>query len=422
MKNSRFISLPLFLLLIAGALFFVVVAIFPPQSGPGSSARSLTGSYSPSAIGFGGFYDLLKRLDMPVVRNKGLLIKQPPTKKGTLLLLAPNFSLLTDEEVGEIRRLPRTLLVPPKWKGRSVSSLLRWVKDVEPLPMMAVQNDLISIFPKDPIELKEVATPTRWTVNTLGHVPTMKGKSIRLLEHHASLRPLVATKDGVLVGEIKREAGHLWIVSDPDIVSNHGLVQGDNALFMVALLEKIRFTDNKDKSADIIFDETVHGVRAEGKNVFKELFQPPFLVVTVLVVLSACVWVFSGMIRFGAPLSDGEVTHMGKVKLLENSARLLEVSGHQGAVTKRYIRMMIRDAGVKISLKKNEELSVLAKALDKIAVERGLSGSCARILEQSEGLNERDKKNLPLLKQYARDIYLWKVEFFNESRANREYH
>lgn len=421
MKDSRFISLPLFLLLIGSALFFVVVAVFFPQSGGNNTQRSLSGSYSPSAIGFGGLYDLLKRLDMPVTRNRGVF-KTAEGKNRTVLLLAPDFSLLTDKEIEELRRLPRTLLVPAKWRGQPTSSLLRWVKDVEPLPKTSLQKDILSLYPRERMSFQESKTPIKWTTNEVGYTPFIKGASVRLLEHHAAIRPLVASKEGVLVGEIKREDGHLWIVSDPDIASNHGLIQGDNALFMVALLNRIRFTGNSDTSADIVFDETVHGIRAEGKNELKELFQPPFLVVSILVVLSASVWVFSGIVRFGGPLVSDGALHLGKEKLLENSARLLEVSGHQGAVTKRYVRMVIRDAGARVSLKKNEELRVLAEALDKLAMERGVARSCVRILEQSEGLDERKKKNLPLLEQCARDIYFWKVAFFNESRTNRKNH
>ena len=51
---------------------------------------------------------------------------------------------------------------------------------------------------------------------------------------------LVVTQDEGLAGELRRGRHRILILSDPDLLSNHGLRRGDNAVLAVRLIDHLR--------------------------------------------------------------------------------------------------------------------------------------------------------------------------------------
>ena len=60
----------------------------------------------------------------------------------------------------------------------------------------------------------------------------------------ARLNPTIWSGDGILLGWLLYGDQKIWILSDPDILSNHGLARGDNAVLTMRLIDAMRPPDS----------------------------------------------------------------------------------------------------------------------------------------------------------------------------------
>lgn len=279
--------------------------------------------------------------------------------------------------------------------------------------------------------------PRQWTVNEIGPVPSgpladilsrptdqrgfdgsnQKLEQLRKLNTiqlmcSEKLRPVVALGNEMLVGELRAGDQIIWVLSDPDLLSNQGLVRGDNALFMVALVDRLRNWRNEDERAPIIFEESLHGFYSRENSPAALIFRFPFVVVTVLACLAASLAVLAGIGRFGAPLKPPPSLDFGKAGLIGNGARLLDHAGYQSVVLRRYCWMTAVSVARGLHAPAGLNDRALTEWLDKIGRSRGLSRSCADILSQVPGPHEEQdgEGNLNRLFQCAQDIYHWRLE------------
>jgi len=68
------------------------------------------------------------------------------------------------------------------------------------------------------------------------------------------ISPIVHSDDGVLLGELNWGDTTVWVLSDPDVINNAGIDEGDNAVFAMAMI-----TAQLPPGSSVIFDETIHG-------------------------------------------------------------------------------------------------------------------------------------------------------------------
>ncbi len=54
------------------------------------------------------------------------------------------------------------------------------------------------------------------------------------------LQPIVSSERGMLIGELNERGRRIWVLSDPDVISNHGLARGGNAALAVASIKRLR--------------------------------------------------------------------------------------------------------------------------------------------------------------------------------------
>jgi hypothetical protein len=147
------------------------------------------------------------------------------------------------------------------------------------------------------------------------------------------VRPVVLCDQGVLLGAV----GDIHVLSDPDVIANHGLLRGENAAFVVDTLRHLAH------SGAIVFDETLHGHEIQPSiwhvmGEFPNVLVPVHLLLTMALVL----WVAHG--RFGPVLPAPAALGAGKEFLIRNVAALLHRGGHHGPSLRRYGRMRVRDA------------------------------------------------------------------------------
>lgn len=415
MKRPSF-SLPALVLLIAGGLILFAMSVFLHVSSDDDASgghKYDANSYSTSSIGQAGLYDVLRRLDRPVSRSTGHTLSMIG-RRATLVLAEPDTNYVDLDDLERLASVPRLLVVLPKRDGRRDRYNSRHIEKAYTLPLEKSEA-VLEIFADDG-QLSTQAWPDKWTVNELGIAPTKTGQ-VRLMTSEL-MRPVVAVGQDMLVGEIIHNNRKLWILSDPDLMSNFGLVQGDNAAFMVRLIDQLRQWNNQDLSAPIIFDETIHGFTETQGTAVKMLFEFPFVIVTIIIILAIIMMVLAGTGRFGPPRPAAPELDFGKSNLIDNSARLLDFAGYQAITLKRYIRMTIQTTGQALHAPAGLDEARLTAWLDRIGRSRGLPTSAAAILRTADTFKANDPKGLDDLYAGVRAIHRWKGEMLNGSESS----
>ena len=411
------------ILIFAAALGSFALSMLLKGYGPASPAsapKAAPGTYSTSAVGYAGLLDVLNRLDRPVKRG----LERPFAEvrsNGALVLAEPNFRHFPKEsEIGLKTGQKRLLLVLPKWQWEIQPFRQEWVESVFLIPPDMAKRVLRLV--EEDNEVVRVKWPAEWTVNELGFTPA--GPDMVQLIKSPNLRPVVASKDGILVGELIDGSRRTLVLADPDLMNNKGLGLGDNAAFMVALVDNLRLWNNGDRAAPVVFDETVHGFSKGEWSPVKLLLDFPMVIVTLLVCAAGALLALSAYGRFGAPLKPKPHLDFGKTTLIDNSVRLLDYAGHHAAVLREYVRMTMRSAAQTLHAPYGLGERALIAWLDQVGQSRGVKRSCAAIMQAVADLNMADgdeSRNLGRLYECARDIYRWKGEILNEPGARRRH-
>jgi hypothetical protein len=237
------------------------------------------------------------------------------------------------------------------------------------------------------------------------------------------MRTIVGGGTGALVGEIVRDGRKILVLSDPDLLSNRGLGRGDNSLFMLAMIERLRMWNNDDPGAPLVFDERSHGWQeARGSPLRLLLFTFPFSIVTALICCSAILLVLSGAGRFGVPRPYVHTLGFGRANLIDNSARLLDYGGHHEAVLRRYARMTVRAAALALHAPGGLDENEMIGWLDKAGAARGAARPCSAIMRAVTGSGSDGGRDLSKLFECAREIYRWKGEILIGSATDRRRH
>ncbi|MDR1915454.1 MAG: DUF4350 domain-containing protein [Synergistaceae bacterium] len=401
-------SRPVIVLILAWAvaLFAMSIILGARDSKPVTADRAGAGTYSVSAVGYAGFFDLLRRFEFPAVR--GLHdVNSLAGADGTLIVADPDMSYLISDSDADIMSARRVLIVMPKRNWVIHDERPEWVIGAGLKPAIYVEQTLMIMTGK-PCDVVRKEWPEYWPINEVGRTPEGSG-AVQLIRSE-EIRTIVGDEDGALLGEISDDERKIWILSDPDVMANHGIVKGENALFMLDVTEGLSRWENDDPTSPIVFDETVHGFRRERNSLLKLLLRFPFAVVIILICCSSVLVALAGVSRYGAPRARIPSFEFGKSKLIDNSARLLDYGGHHAIVIDRYIRMTIRNCARNLHAPENLDERATAEWLDRIGHSRGVKLSCTSILNTLSELNGEGAENLPKLFETAFDIFRWKGE------------
>jgi len=152
------------------------------------------------------------------------------------------------------------------------------------------------------------------------------------------IAPLVTSARGILVGEVGLDGSRrLLVISDPDLVSTHGLADGDNAVIAATAVFDLLGDDRT-----VTIDETLHGYELP-PNIWGSLLVFPLSLATAQVLLILAILIWAALGRFGAPLPVNLTPEHGKEVLIGNTADLLVYGGHTSQVLKRYFTTTVLD-------------------------------------------------------------------------------
>ena len=386
---------------IAGAVAVFAISLYfmggGELGGPNTAGPS---TYSPSAIGHEGIAEVLQQLGIPVIKSRSnSLDKLSP---GSVLVIAePQRAGQSEETIRALLRARTLLLVLPKWIGLPSEQRIGWLREVSEGPTQDAQWALGLVAPRG--EIARERGSLQWTTNRLQITPS-PDSPVQLVRGDR-LRPIVGATQGMLLGEIADRDHKVWVLADPDIISNHGLAQAGNAALAVAMIKALR-----GESGSIVFDETIHGLVVRTASPFLLLFRFPFVVPSVqgLIAISLLLWATLG--RFGAPQTAPPMLSAGRESLLQNMAKLVEFTGHQDVMAHRYVQETVRDVAVQLHAPRELAGKGLLAWLERVGLARGVTIDFADLLRQAGETGATRRRNPSRLVRLAREIHQWKGE------------
>lgn len=145
------------------------------------------------------------------------------------------------------------------------------------------------------------------------------------------LVPLVTEMDGRMLAVLVRKDAKspervvgrypLVLVFEPDLFDNYGMQKVESAM----LLDRLVAFMGVRKGDSVAFDLTLNG-HGRPRNLLTLAFTPPYLAVTLCLLMAAMLAGWRAFLRFGPPLSSGPAIAYGKRTLVENLGGLVQRS------------------------------------------------------------------------------------------------
>lgn len=355
---------------------------------------------SRSAIGYAGMVQFLRDAGQTVVisRNKlanghseGVLIATPPLGAKLADVKALNFH-------GPL------LLVLPKWNSPPDFLRRGWVGE----------RSLIDLRLLDKKSLLGAYAPAR---RPNVSVATLSGRgdrfgdaivfrtgpidSLQILQA-TNLIPVLQDETGATILGRDPSSG-LYVLSDPDLLDNHGLKSLDNALAGARIVETLKQGDGP-----VLFDVSLDGFARE-RNVMRLLFDPPFLAVTLCLFLAACLAGFQAACRFGATRRTGRVFALGKEALADNTAALIRLTGREHRMGPRYAELTRNLAAKATGVPRELTGEALTQFLDRMGAQRGAEDRLSDLTATIGGAANREQ-----VLAAARRLFRWRLEMTRE--------
>lgn len=385
-------------------------AIFMDEVSTESGAGSH--SFSKSAIGHKGIVELLRERDIPVlVSEHGTAGK---SKDSALVVAEPVLFEAEGNRAADLAAMvagaPRALVVLPKWYGSPDPRNPDRVDSVALLPQDEVQP-ILDVFPVGGTITRVSDASMTWQSSGLqldvAPAPDLVGPQLMTSEE---IEPVLWTESGTLLGTVDVDGAELWVLSDPDLLSNHGLLRGDNATLALAVLEAVR-----GGRGALVFDETMHGFKSE-PSLWRVLFEFPLALATIQALLAALLLLWAATGRFGKPIVAPPVIAPGKEFLIDNTAALLRFGGHAGHALRRYLQTTVQEVARLLHAPTGMDLNATARWLEQVAETRQVPIRLVELErevgEAGQARRERERRVV----ETARRIYRWKQEMTHGSR------
>ena len=321
-----------------GSLAFIAMLVLGAYAPDLRSAHN-GGSHalSNAATGFSG----LVRLAEDTGRRPVIVRSQPDLKNENLAVITPDHGSADLSKILEARGPRATLIVLPKWLTIPDPKNSGWVRVLTLLPTSDPERTL---YPETPLKITrskghgEVLVSNPADASRGLHflapavVQTMSGKG---------LQPLITTPKGeILLAKLNR--GNTYVLSEPDLINNHGMGDERQARAALALLDYLNSTGND----GILFDVTANGL-GHSKSPLKLAFDVPFLAVTLTIFTAMLLAAWQALIRFGPVQNRERAIAFGKAALVDNSAALIRKAGREAHLGSRYVDL-IRERAISL--------------------------------------------------------------------------
>jgi hypothetical protein len=353
-------------------------------------------------------------LGVTVIRSRRDVVR---AAEGSLLIVAePHLELLPQTTIPHLPDAERILLVLPKW-GVRPSKTEGWISAAQMMPLFVVQRTLR--LASDKATLERRGEKILWQQNDVGIDPPSFEREIQLIQSEEGIKPLVAAKEGILLGETVKDGKRVWILSDPDMLSNQAFGDdGSKIAFAVALIEMLN-----EGSRSVVFDETVHGFTSPTASMTRMLFEFPYNVLALQVAAAALLILWGAMWRFGVPEPAPQRLAAGKEGLVGNVAHLMEFAGHEKLIIRSYMDNTIREAALHLRAPKDFSQSERIQWLQQVGESRGVTRDLRDIITRADRATAAwGQPSISQFSTIAQDMHRWKQEIVDgHSEYSRRY-
>jgi hypothetical protein len=359
-------------------------------------------TYSKSAIGHQAWVRLLQNTGRQVLISRNDSVAK--ADEGGMLVLAEPYAGSDERQpIDELLRADRLLVVLPKYTANASLLNSNWAETVNRIHVGFI-TDLLRDVTKTGMVLQLDKAPP-WIANDFGPAPDLPRPQVIL---GSGLKPLITSKTGILLGEVSVVGRKVWVLSDPDLISNHGLARGANAQLVLTIVDKLR------DGGPVVFDETIHGYYLD-PNLLKALLQFPLVFVTTAAISAILILLWAATGRFGAPARTEPPLRMGKSTLVAAGADMLSFGRHEVPIAERYRKVVLDEVGRRIHAPLQEDERVLGAWLDRVGQARGARQKFTRLWRDFEVQPGSGNYQSRLLLSAAQELYRWKEEILNGS-------
>ncbi|TGS15064.1 DUF4350 domain-containing protein [Mesorhizobium sp. M2E.F.Ca.ET.209.01.1.1] len=383
----------IFASLLAAAGFFLLSTYAPDFRQPEGGATP----FSKGGTGYAGLVEWLKLTNgQPPPMERGEKDLESPLASTFLLVvtIAPGSDPAALDHLIKLRTGKDTLFVLPKWQTVPLLGHDGWETKAERLPN-AVVNDWLGRIAKAKLGEGKPAVD----------MIDVQGRRIAVpdeLQWVADDHPLIAAGNGkAILTELDNEP--FYILTDPDFINNAAL--GDEqkaaaALDMIAMLEPAK--------GAVMFDLTLHGI-GQKYDLAKLLIEPPFLALTLSVLVAAALAFLHGLGRFGPPRAEGRAIAFGKRALVDTTAMLLKRAGRLQELGDRYATLVRQRAAALLGAPHGLQ----GEALDRWLDSRD-KGEAHGFTRRFQAANESN--NLAAMHEAAEQLHDWTARRLGERR------
>ncbi|WP_027168017.1 hypothetical protein [Mesorhizobium sp. WSM3224] len=383
----------IFASLLAAAGFFLLSTYAPDFREPEGGATPL----SKGGTGYAGLVEWLKLTNgqaPPMERGEKDLASPLASTFLLVVTIAPGSDPAALDRIIKSRSGKDTLFVLPKWQTMPLLGHEGWETKIERLPNTVV-NDWLGRLAK--AKLGE-AKSTVSQINIAGRIVAAPDELQWVADDH----PLIAAGDGrAILTELDNEP--FYILTDPDLINNFALKDQQTAaaaLDMIAMLEPAK--------GAVMFDLSLHGIGGN-YDLAKLLVEPPFLALTLSVLVAAALAFLHGLGRFGPPRAEGRAIAFGKRALVDTTAMLLKRAGRLGGLGDRYATLVRQRAGALLGAPHGLQGEALDRWLD------------SRDKGEAHGFSQRFKaanesNNLAAMHEAAEQLHDWTARRLGERR------
>jgi hypothetical protein len=315
---------------ILGFAGMVVLGAYAPDLRGGNNGGGH--ALSNAAIGFSG----IVRLARDTGRNPVIIRDEKRLDGDALVVLTPEAAATPMGDVLTTRKGKPTLVILPKWLTIADPAHPGWVRYIAPNPVSEPEGVLA---PVNMLKIRQYRSGGRPLVSEGEWTPHFAFNAPRPLQvmNGKGLVPLITDGHGGVV--LGRLADKYWVLSDPDLLSNRGLVDADQARAALAMLDYMSAGD------EIDFDVTLNGL-GRSPSSLKLMFQPPFLAMTLAIVAALLLAGWQAFGQFGAPRRRPRAIAFGKAALIDNAAALVRRARREKTLGGRYADVVRERAAI----------------------------------------------------------------------------
>jgi hypothetical protein len=290
------------------------------------------------------------------------------------------------------------LIILPKWATRPDPTHRGWVQALGPF-----LGDIggAQVGHKIEVRLSRPAAPgaTASGQDILQGLQVPIPETPQIVGGGDDLRPLLTLPGGGALIARMGDQPH-YIAADPDLFDNHALHDPAQARAAVDLIDAL----NSRADGPVAFDLTVFGIAdVSSPNLLRTLLEPPFLPMTLALLIAALLAGLHGAFRFGQARREERAIAFGKAALVENSAGLIRLARRETRLGGAYADVVRQDAARLTAAPAALQGEALDAYLDRVGRSDGPPFSALAARLAAAGTNSE-------LVSAARALFSWKKD------------